>query len=366
MITSGYLIGQIIDELTDIAQKAKIRNKLGYTDLSVFVEDFFKVILNETFDLSLLNINATRSNEPGIDLGDKKTKVAFQITTNKTSKKIINTLSKITSEQRDAYDGIKILIVGDKQDKYDAVITALEDRTDTDDITEENGNKIHGKISFDPDEDIIDLTDLVRNIVGIDITKIQNIHTLVQKQTAKVKIELEVPDSDGNYPTSGYDLWEALPKPKLGDGSKFSIWESKQSNITKKTSANEIMKIKKDIEDIAKRLNILPRITREFYAILHERADYKGYRYQEFPSIYHEVVLRTYDGAQIEIDLLSSCGLISIDYERVSDEEKIPGEIGLNINNLKSGVFSLGFHEFVKENNLSFRDVLGKIDFSDF
>jgi len=70
MITSGYLIGQIIDDLSNIAQQAKVRNKLGHTDLSVFAENFFKDILNETLELSLINTNITRANEPGIDLAD--------------------------------------------------------------------------------------------------------------------------------------------------------------------------------------------------------------------------------------------------------------------------------------------------------
>ncbi|HFZ0694316.1 TPA: SMEK domain-containing protein [Citrobacter freundii] len=94
MITSGYLIGQIIDELSDIAQQAKIRNRLGYTDLSVFVEDFFKVILNETFGLSLSNVNITTANEPGIDLGDKKTGQHFKLPLTKPVKKLSTLLAK--------------------------------------------------------------------------------------------------------------------------------------------------------------------------------------------------------------------------------------------------------------------------------
>ena len=366
MITSGYLIGQIIDELSDIAQQAKIRNKLGYTDLSVFVEDFFKVILNETFDLSLLNTNATRANEPGIDLGDKKNRIAFQVTTDKTSNKIIHTLRKITPEQRDSYDCFKILIVGDKQEKYDAVTTALENRTDIDDSSEENEKRIHEKITFNPETDIIDLTDLVRDIVSLDITNIQNIHTLVQNQTAKVKIELQTPDKEGNYPTSGYDFWESPPVPELGDGSKFAAWELEKIQDDRKPSVNEIMAVRNDIEEIARRLYMLPRITREFFSILHERAEYKRHRFDEYPSIYYDVVLKTYTDAQIEIDLLSSYGLISIDFENVFDEERIPGEIGLYMYTITNSGLSLGFHDFVKENNLTFRDVLGKVDFSGF
>lgn len=365
MITSGYLIGQIIDELSDIAQQAKIRNRLGYTDLSVFVEDFFKVILNETFGLSLSNVNITTANEPGIDLGDKKNRTAFQVTTDKTSKKIIHTLSKITPVQRGDYDHFKILIIGDKQDKYDAVTTALANRKDTDDSSEEN-EKIHEKIMFDPNSDIIDLTDLVRKIVGLDIINIQNIHTLVQNQTASVKIELQVPDEEGNYPTSGYDYWESLPEQELGDGSKFAAWDLEQGQQDRAPNDKEIMAVRKDIEEIARRLNMLPRVTREFLAILHERAEYKEHRFKEHPSIYYDIVLKTYTSAQLEIDLLSSYHLIIIDFDKSSDEKRIPAEIGLCMYDDISSTFGIGFHNFVKEKELSFRDVLGKVDFSGF
>ncbi|EHZ9981534.1 SMEK domain-containing protein, partial [Escherichia coli] len=138
MITSGYLIGQIIDDLSNIAQQAKVRNKLGHTDLSVFAENFFKDILNETLELSLINTNITRANEPGIDLADMAKKTAFQVTTDKTSKKVINTLEKITSEQRNNYRHFNILIIGDKQDKYEAVTKALANRSDTEESYDES------------------------------------------------------------------------------------------------------------------------------------------------------------------------------------------------------------------------------------
>jgi hypothetical protein len=46
-------------------------------------------------DIRLVNLNASRSNEPGLDLGDAAEKTAFQTT----SAKVNDTLAKITDEQ---------------------------------------------------------------------------------------------------------------------------------------------------------------------------------------------------------------------------------------------------------------------------
>lgn len=64
MITSGYLIGQIIDEFSALGEQAKLRNRLGLSDLSVFSENFFRDILNIVENLDLINTNEDRANEP--------------------------------------------------------------------------------------------------------------------------------------------------------------------------------------------------------------------------------------------------------------------------------------------------------------
>ena len=368
MITSGYLIGQIIDDLSNIAQQAKVRNKLGHTDLSVFAENFFKDILNETLELSLINTNITRANEPGIDLADMAKKTAFQVTTDKTSKKVINTLEKITSEQRNNYRHFNILIIGDKQDKYEAVTKALANRSDTeesyDESEEEQKSKIHKDIVFDPNENIMDLTDLFRKIIGLDLVNIQKIHSIIQKEGAKVKIELQVPDENGEFQTNGYDLWESRPKKQLSDGVIFSNWEAAQGGAV--ATQEEIDKTKKDIEELASRLYSLPRITREFLAMLYERANYKRERYDEHPSIFYSFVKKTYPNADEEIKLLLSHELIDMDSEQKDTERFVDTEIGLYFSLPYKSYLNLGFYNFVNENEISFRDVTGKVECSCF
>ncbi|MEK2099206.1 SMEK domain-containing protein [Vibrio parahaemolyticus] len=80
MITRGYYIGQIIDELSSISEKVKNRGKLGLTDIHVHLEDFYRDILNITLGLNLENLNKERTNSPGLDLGDEVEGIAFQVT----------------------------------------------------------------------------------------------------------------------------------------------------------------------------------------------------------------------------------------------------------------------------------------------
>ncbi|WP_041232919.1 SMEK domain-containing protein [Cylindrospermum stagnale] len=118
MITRGYFIGEIIDELANIANQVDNRCKLGLIDLNKYLEDFFKEILNKILDISLENLNNERSNAPGLDLGDSLKGKAFQITSEKTSDKINHTLKTIVDNNIDQYKDIYVLIIGYKQKKY--------------------------------------------------------------------------------------------------------------------------------------------------------------------------------------------------------------------------------------------------------
>jgi hypothetical protein len=70
--------------------------------------------MNTLDGYDLTNLNNERSNEPGIDLGDTRNKIAYQFTSSKNSQKIKKTLEAITDEQKKTYDTFKILIVGEK------------------------------------------------------------------------------------------------------------------------------------------------------------------------------------------------------------------------------------------------------------
>src|SRR4051794_38151208 len=111
MLTRGYFIGEIVDALSDVASQVSTRGRLGLTDLNKHAEDFFKTILNYLFSYSLENLNDDRSNAPGLDLGDEANGVAFQITAERTSAKVNDTLAKLTAGQIATYPRIRVLMI---------------------------------------------------------------------------------------------------------------------------------------------------------------------------------------------------------------------------------------------------------------
>src|SRR5260370_18393433 len=118
MLTRGYFSGEIIDSFSDIAAQVSTRSRLGLNDLSIHAEEFFKVALNLLLDLSLINLNNERSNTPGLDLGDQQAGIAFQVTAERSSAKVKDTLAKLPVQQIATYPKIRILIIGHKQSSY--------------------------------------------------------------------------------------------------------------------------------------------------------------------------------------------------------------------------------------------------------
>ncbi|MGE6992889.1 SMEK domain-containing protein [Pseudomonas sp. NPDC047961] len=358
MISRGYLIGQIIDEFSAVSEQAKLRNQLGLTDLSVFSENFFREVINITKGYSLKNTNEDRSNEPGVDLCDGIARIAIQVTTSKTSEKVKKTLKNITPDQIQNFERFVVLVVGEKQGSYQAVAEALKDRS---------ASGIPAELSFDTSADIWDLVDLARDAMGLEFSKLQSLHRLIQEQMAKVKIELQVPDELGNYPVSGYALWEARGVPRIGTGQKFAEWDLKLANINRLPTQEEVDEVCNSLKDFCSRLRKLPRITREFFAELHERAEPMNYRFSDNVSLFLPSITKTYPPGEVhvELSLLEAENLLQVSADEYYLNEKLPAEIGLRIG-LSCESLRLGFYQFVIDNQLSFKKVIGEIDFSEF
>lgn len=241
MITRGYLVGQIIDDLSDIANQVKTRCDLGLTDLNVHLENFFKDVLNIILEAKLINLNEDRSNEPGLDLGDKKKRVAFQITSQKTSEKIDKTLEKISNAQIESYDSINILIIGKKQTSYS--------------INEE----FMKKTSFTL-ENIWDIDDVCRRAMSISIDRLQNLHRIVSTDAARVRIELEIRNVDGTFATNIMKYAEAAAVPKIG--KMLTFYNNHFVGYQSPEWFNDAFSA------FVNKLASLPRITREFYAFM--------------------------------------------------------------------------------------------------
>lgn len=248
MLTRGYFIGEIVDALSDVAGQVSTRGRLGLTDLNKHAEDFFKTILNHLLSLSLANLNAERSNEPGLDLGDKIKKVAFQITATRTSAKVNDMLKKLSDEQIKTYTKIYVLMVAGKQSSYtlDATLSA--------------------RASFDKD-DIWDINDLGKLCMDLPVDVLQAVYNHVRSELARIKIELEIPDADGKYPTTLADFIEAIPKPQMSDFTKFN------KLLEDEGLGENLEQTRKSFATLTAALAKLPRITREFLVMLIERRE---------------------------------------------------------------------------------------------
>lgn len=346
LITRGHYLGEIIDDLSVLGSQVKMRNALGYTDLTVYAENFFRDVLNILLDIHLSNLNSERSNEPGLDLGDKRAKLAFQITSSAGSTKINETIKKINSAQSKAYSKFIVLGMNKRQRSYtlDPVWTKKHS------FTEEN---------------IWDLDTLARKAVGLELDPLRELHRLIRSDSARLKVELELPDADGKYPTNGFDLWEERVKPKIGDGNSFcKFWEGEVGQqLTQKEREQMAIALKK----LGFRLSRLPRLTREFLAMLYERRE-KGTskRFKdEWSHLLLGKVQREFHGDDLqgELDILVHADFILIDDE--DPYEQGPTEIGLRIPGDCDELSSL-FVEFVVANKLNFRKVIGAVDLSGF
>jgi hypothetical protein len=122
---------------------------LNFYDINLVAEDVAAKLLNWVFNLELENLNERQKNFPGIDLGDTKNKIAFQVTSRNDSKKIKESLEKfMNGPNRTFSEGMKFFIINDKpklgRQRYDSICP-----------------------DFDIDIDILTLDDLIVEIKKI-------------------------------------------------------------------------------------------------------------------------------------------------------------------------------------------------------
>lgn len=349
MITRGHFIGEIVDELSSVAHQIAARSKLGLLDLNVYSENFFRDVFNALYGWKLENLNQYRSNEPGLDLGDKHAKIAIQITSRADAGKVHNTLKKITKEQAKEYEKIYVFVGGKKQGSYQLETT----------LCDKYGFKV---------EHILDATDLCRKAMDLPIDKLQSLHQLIRKNVVKLLIELELPDPEtGKFPTSGFDKWEVKPEPKIGNARKFVNWYSKE--INQKLTPADVKAVQDDLVELGQRLRRLPRVTREFLAMLFERRslnESKRFR-NDWSAVRLATVEREYCGRReelmSELALLGDEGFAEINGEDPSECGE--PEIGMHIPT-DGDDLSAGFLGYVMAKRLDLRSVLGQVDLSAF
>lgn len=88
-------IQYVIEKLSYFCHYIKTNNRNSFTDINVLAEGFLMNLLNIVLRLDLQNLNEQQINYPGVDLGDLSAKTAFQVTSQRDSKKIIETYETV-------------------------------------------------------------------------------------------------------------------------------------------------------------------------------------------------------------------------------------------------------------------------------
>ena len=339
LLTRGHLIGQIVDDLAGIAAQAKQRARLHLFDIHTHVEDFAKEVLNRVLRMNLLNLNAERLNNPGLDLGDTISGWAFQITGDKSGAKVKATLEAIGESQRNAYPNIRVLVIGEKQSSYSF-----------------NGEPF-ARFQFTP-EKVWDFNDVCSRIMSLSIEELSDLAKYVSSETRRVRVELEVPDEDGHFPTNIDDLIEAIPKPRISNGSKMvAHFNSQEQHV-------DPAEVEKAIKELGAKLIRLPRLTREVFRFLVERRDEQTAGMTDDFRIADPKLRRIYRGDDLRGDLalLEEAGLV--DFNEPDEPTGAPYW------RLYFPGRDHAFHQFLVDyltaKKLDLRKPLVAVDFSDF
>jgi|GEM_PF-3966153 len=169
-------IPSIKHNLAAIQQSIKAGNPIGFMDANSHAEDFFKVLLNKVYDLSLINLNKHGKNVVAIDLADETKGIAYQITSNNSIKKIKDTVEKFSKNRLNKrYNRLRILVIGEFKKRNELI--KIDD------------------FQFDLFQDVLTISDLIKDISSMsDPFEIESLDNWINS-------ELNIRSSISKHPT---------------------------------------------------------------------------------------------------------------------------------------------------------------------
>lgn len=164
MLNKEIYLKEVAKSLVLLSNEVTILNAINLYDINIAAEDFFPGLLNLIYGYQLKNANHLEKNAPAIDLYDEVNRIAIQVTSDSSSKKINHTIEEFNKNKAyNRYDRLVVLVLTQKK-KYTAAF-------DTD-----------GNFVFDKTKDIWDVEDLIKDIRKLDTEQIKEISNYLSKE----------------------------------------------------------------------------------------------------------------------------------------------------------------------------------------
>lgn len=173
MLNKDIYLKEVAGSLALLSKEVTILNAVNLYDINIVAEDFFPGLLNLIYGYELKNANYLEKNAPAIDLFDKRNRIAVQVTSDNSSKKINHTIEEFNkNESYKVYDRLIVLILTQKR-KYTT-------KFNTD-----------GKFVFNKTKDIWDVEDLMKDIRKLDTNQIKEISSYLSKELCDKYFEVK-------------------------------------------------------------------------------------------------------------------------------------------------------------------------------
>lgn len=226
-------------QLALLASETEIASGGNMQDINLISEDFYRDLLNVIFDWTLVNANGLSANFPGVDLLDKGKKILVQVSSTCRKEKIKHSIDEIEKKGNE-FDGYRFIFLSLVKDA-----TALRNKN----------YSIPSNISFNPEEDIDDVSSIFQKINGLSIAKIEAICKLCKSNICfepnVVKLESSVTK-----------IINILSSRKLSK-EDFDI-DTIVYDINEKIIANDIGLFKDIINEYKAYYNCVKRVYEEF------------------------------------------------------------------------------------------------------
>jgi len=157
---------KIVFALSVLQVAVKNCGLIGLIGINTVSEPFFRDILNAIYGLSLTNLNNGISNYPAIDLGDASSRICFQVSSDGKKHKLQKTLKMFAAPKHkltQAYDSIRVFVVGQRQKKYDGLI-------------------IPTGVVFNPDTDVIDVPTIIAALPSMSIQQLSALSHIIDQE----------------------------------------------------------------------------------------------------------------------------------------------------------------------------------------